>query len=173
MILKRKQLTLVLLALLVCFAAYLNIVYGNDTDTAVSGGYMGEAKLVSNIDGEVKENDSSNYFFAARLERESGRSKSIETFNSIINNDNADDVSRESAQRGILDLANNTETESTIENLIKARGFEDAVCYINNSQASVVVKCEGLDEAKVALVTEIVAEQAGISPEKIKVIEIK
>lgn len=175
MVFKRKQFTLVLLALLVCFAAYLNVVYGDlNRDTKTSGGYMGEAKLVSNMGEEgVYATEDNNYFYSARLERESGRSKSIETFNSIINNTNTDQVSKESAQQGILDLANNTEIETIIENLIKARGFDDAVCYINNSQANVVVKAENLDEAQVALITEIVTEQTSIPSEKIKVVEIK
>ena len=69
-------------------------------------------------------------------------------------------------------MADNTETETAIENLIKARGFSDAVCYINNAQANVVVKAESLDEMQVALITEIVAEQTSIPPEKIKVVEI-
>ncbi len=171
MIFRRKQISLIMLAVLICFAAYLNIVYSDkDTGKEVSGGYMGEAQLVSNMGEDVEDND---YFFSARLDREEGRSKSIETFNSIINNENADNITKQAAQQGILDLADNTETETTIENLIKARGFEDAVCYINNSQANIVVKAEFLDEAQVALITEIVTEQTSIPPEKIKVVEIK
>ncbi len=171
MIFRRKQLTLIMLAVLICFAGYLNFSYGNTENTSeVSEGYMGEAKLVGNMGEEAYEDD---FFSSARLERESGRSKSIETFNAIINNENTDTTSKMTAQQGILELADNTETESAIENLIKARGFEDAVCYINNSQANVVVKAESLDEAQVALITEIVTEQTSIPSEKIKVVEIK
>lgn len=171
MIFKRKQLTLIMLALLICFAGYLNFMYGDTATRETSEGYMGEAKLVGNMgDNSYEDND---FFAEARLERESGRSKSIETFNTLINNENADVASKETAQQGILQLADNTETETAVENLIKARGFEDAVCYINNMQANVVVKAESLDEAQVAVITEIVTEQTSIPPEKIKVVEIK
>lgn len=171
MIFRKKQLTLVMLAVLICLAGYLNFAYGDASQSKeVSSGYMGEAKLVGNMgEGAVEE----DFFSSARLNREAGRSKSIETFNSIISNENADSESKKSAQTGILELADNTETESTIENLIKSRGFEDAVCYINNSQANVVVKAESLDETQVAVITEIVTEQTSIPPEKIKVVEIK
>ena len=171
MIFRRKQLTLIMLAFLICFAGYLNFMYG-DTDKETSGEYMGEARLVGNI-GEDAYSEEDDYFASARLDRESSRSKSIETFNAIINNENSDTASKESAQNGILELADNTETESVVENLIKSRGFEDAVCYINNFQANVVVKAENLDEAQVAVITEIVTEQTGIPAEKIKVVEIK
>lgn len=171
MVFRKKQLTLIMLALLICFAGYLNFMSENSfisDETAES--YMGEAKLVGNMGEDSYETD---FFSRARLERESGRSKSIETFNEIINNENTDVTSKESAQRGILEMADNTETETAIENLIKARGFEDAVCYINNSQANVVVKAESLDEMQVGIITEIVTEQTSIPPEKIKVVEIK
>ncbi len=171
MIFKRKQLSLIMLALLVCVAGYINFLYDNNNATETSEGYMGEAKLVGNMGENSYEED--DFFSSARLERESGRSKSIETFNTIINNENSDVATKETAQRGILELADNTETETVIENLIKARGFQDAVCYINNSQANVVVKAESLDEIQVAIITEIVTEQTAIPPEKIKVVEIK
>ncbi len=171
MIFKRKQITLIMLALLICLAGYLNYAYGDVSESKeTSNGYMGEAKLVGNMGESAVDED---FFSSARLNRESGRSKSIETFNSIINNENADEESRQSAQNGILALADNTQTETTIENLIKSRGFSDAVCYINNSQANIVVKAESLDETQVALITEIVTEQTNIAPEKIKVVEIK
>lgn len=170
MVFKRKQLSLIALALLVCFAGYLNFIYGGSESTETGEGYMGEAKLVGNMGMDSYSDD---FFSRARLERESGRSKSIETFNEIINNVNTDAASKETAQRGILEMADNTEIETAIENLIKARGFEDAVCYINNSQANVVVKAESLDEMQVAVITEIVTEQTSIPPEKIKVVEIK
>lgn len=171
MIFKRKQITLIMLALLICLAGYLNYAYGDVSDSKeTSNGYMGEAKLVGNMGKDAVEED---FFSSARLNRESGRSKSIETFNAIINNENADAESKQSAQNGILALADNTQTETTIENLIKSRGFSDAVCYINNSQANIVVKSENLDETQVALITEIVTEQTNIPAEKIKVVEIK
>lgn len=169
MIFKKKQLSLIMLALLVCFAGYLNFLYSDNSMQEAGSGYMGEAKLVGNMGNDSYAED---FFSRARLERESGRSKSIETFNEIINNVNADVASKETAQRGILEMADNTETETAVENLIKARGFSDAVCYINNSQANVVVKAESLDEMQVALITEIVTEQTSIPPEKIKVVEI-
>ncbi|MGM9551683.1 MAG: SpoIIIAH-like family protein [Clostridia bacterium] len=169
MIFKRKQLSLIMLAMLICVAGYLNFT---SSDTTTSEEYMGQAQLVGNMeDGKVEENE--DFFASARLEREIGRSKSIETFNSVINNENSDTALKTEAQNGIMQLADNTETETAIENLIKARGFEDAVCYINNSQANVVVKCQSLDEAQVAIITEIVTEQSSIPAEKIKVVEIE
>ena len=72
----------------------------------------------------------------------------------------------------MLALAQNTETETAIENLLKAKGFSDAVCYINSGMANVVVKTDALDASNAALISEIVTEQSGIPHDKIKIMEM-
>ena len=116
--------------------------------------------------------EESDFFSQARLDREAGRSRSIETFNSIISSENADSEAKASAQQGVLELAQNTETETAVENLLRAKGFEDAVCYINNGMANVVVKTDVLDSAGAAKISEIVTEQSGIAQDKIKIMEM-
>lgn len=172
MVFKKKQLVVAVLAVLVGVAGYLNIskervvTTESDEAAAVSADeYLGEAKLV--------ESESVTDFFAqARVDREAGRSKSIETFNSLISNEDTDPETKETAQQGVLALAQNTETETAIENLIRAKGFEDAVCYINNGIANVVVKAESIDSSDAAKISEIVSEQSGIESEKIKIVEL-
>lgn len=170
MVFKKKQLVVAVLAVLVGVAGYINIsrektVTTEEDAEAVNGDYLGEAQLV--------ESESVTDFFAqARIDREAGRSKSIETFNSLISNADADPETKETAQAGVLELAQNTETETAIENLIRAKGFEDAVCYINNGTANVVVKAESIDSSDAAQISEIVTEQSGIESEKIKIVEL-
>ena len=171
MVFKRKQLVVAVLAVIVGVAGYLNIsreqtvtTEGGDLE-ASSVGYLGEAQLV---DSE----SVADFFAQARIDREAGRSKSIETFNSLISNEDTDPETKETAQQGVLTLAQNTETETAIENLIRAKGFEDAVCYINNGTANVVVKAESIDSSDAAIISEIVSEQSGIPSEKIKIVEL-
>ena len=114
----------------------------------------------------------SDFFAQARIDREAGRSRSIETYNAVLQNENADSAAKASAEQGVLELAQNTETETAVENLLRARGFEDAVCYINNGMANVVVKTEVLDSAGAAQISEIVTQQSGIPQEKIKITEM-
>ncbi len=169
MVFKKKQLIVAVLAVLVGVAGYLNIsrekTLTTEKDTVETGSdYLGQAQLV--------ESESVDFFSQARIDREAGRSKSIETFNSIISNEDADPETRETAQQGVLALAQNTETETAIENLIRAKGFEDAVCYINNGMANVVVKAQAIDSSDAAKISEIVSEQSGIETEKIKIVEL-
>lgn len=169
MVVKKKQLVVAALAIVIGTAGYLNAGRNSADETAGKSGYLGETQLVDS--GEIQE-ESSDFFARARLDREAGRSRSIETFNSIISSENADEEAKTSAQQGVLQLAKNTETESAIENILRVRGFEDAVCYINNGMANVVVKTGVLDSASAAVITEVVTEQSGIGQEKIKILEM-
>ncbi len=167
MVVKKKQLVVAALAIVIGTAGYLNA--GKNPVSETSGGYMGEAQLV---DSDSINESSEDFFARARIDREAGRSRSIETFNSIIMNENADEAAKASAQQGVLRLAQNTETESAIENILRVKGFEDAVCYINNDMANVVVKTQVLDSTAAAVISEVVTEQSGIVQEKIKIMEM-
>ena len=168
MVVKKKQLVVAALAVIIGTAGYLNS--NKNPDTATDAKYMGEAQLVNS---ESTESSEGNDFFAqARIDREAGRSRSIETFNAVLDNENAASEAKASAQQGVLELAENTETETAIENLLKAKGFEDAVCYINNGMANVVVKTDMLDSTGAAQISEIVTAQSGIPHEKIKIMEM-
>lgn len=172
MVFKRKQLVVAALAVMIGLAGYLNLsrapeVEVQSDEAAVESGYLGEAQLVDNP------SDADDFFAQARLDRETGRSKSIETFNSLIENEEADEASRAAAEEGVLTMAENTQTETAIENLIRAKGFADAVCYISDGKISIVVKADGLDSDAVAKITEIAAEQSGMNPDCVKIVEIQ
>ena len=167
MVIKKKQLAVAALAIVIGTAGYINA----GRNSAESGKkYLGEAQLVtSQEDAQAEKGD---FFAQARIDREAGRSRSIETYNAVLENENSDEAAKASAQQGVLDLAQNTETETAIENLLRARGFEDAVCYINSGMANVVVKTQMLDSEGAAQISEIVSSQSGIPQEKIKIMEM-
>ena len=169
MVVKKKQLIIAAMAIVLGTAGYLNA--GKNEQTHSTGQkYLGEAQLVNSE--EAQQEPNGDFFAQARVDREAGRSRAVETFNSIISNDDADAASKANAQQGVLELAENTETETAIENLLRAKGFEDAVCYINNGMANVVVKTQALDGASAATISEIVSEQSGIMQDKIKIMEM-
>ena len=167
MVVKKKQLIIAALAVVIGTAGYLNA--GKNTEES-NKKFLGEAQLVGSE--AVQETTAEDFFSQARIDREAGRSRAVETFNSIISNEDSDETSKTSAQQGMLELAQNTETETAVENLLRAKGFEDAVCYINNGMANVVVKTDSFDGASAAMISEIVSEQSGIEQEKIKIMEM-
>ena len=78
--------------------------------------------------------------------------------------------SQSEALTQISAIAAAMEKEANIETLIKADGYAQCVAVINGDSASVVVSSEvALDAARVATITGIVYEQAGILPANLTV----
>ena len=198
MILKRKEVLIGSLILLILVAAFINFNYSQqpaeDPNAALTSAQasaspspqpsaspdgqqvdetarkMGEAQYVNSNAAEATD---SNYFAEARMNKESARSKSMEMLNEMLNNANVDAESKQKAQEDMLALAAVTDKEASCENLIKAKGFEECVVFVNGDSVSVTVKSEGLSSSDLAKIQEIVSSQTGISIKNIKIVEVK
>ena len=130
---------------------------------------MGEAQYVNSNAAQTE----AGYFAEARMNKESARSKSMEMLNEMLNNANIDAESKKKAQDEMLALASVTDKEASCENLIKAKGFEECVVFVNGDTASVTVKSSGLSSSDLAKIQEIVSSQTGILIKNIKIVEVK
>ncbi len=135
----------------------------NDEDVPM----MGEAQEVS-----AQTNEEIDYFSQAKLNRESARSKKIDILNQIIDNEKTDEQTKQSAQEDLLEIAGFTDTEAVCENLIVAKGFEKAVCFINDNSVTVTVKAQNLTDDDAAKIQEIVASNTGILTKYIKIVAV-
>lgn len=143
-----------------------------DAQTDLSDGGMttkilGEAKLVDSV---VTEEAEDSYFTSAFVNRERSRDEALETLQIVI--DSAADAPgvREEALAGMIGIAADIETESAVEEMIKAKGFADCIAVMTDSGINVVVKSPGLLTADVAQITEIVMEQTNLEPKDIKIV---
>jgi stage III sporulation protein AH len=62
------------------------------------------------------------------------------------------------------------QNESTIETLVKAKGFEECVAIISDNSVSVIVGAESLQVSEAAQILAIVHETTGIDPENVSII---
>ena len=176
------------IVLFVCVAVYLNWSYGQ-RDTAASTDLpsetktLGEAELVGTQEDvttgasdtedieTVSEVPQEDYFDAARLSRQEARDEALAILQATVDDPNADEAAIASASESITAMASATTTESEIENLVAAKGYEDCVAYIGDNSVSVVVAApeEGLQAADVAKITDIVLGQTSFSADQVKV----
>lgn len=127
-----------------------------------------EEKLTS------KENMSkSTYILDMKMEREKQRNDLTEELNEIINNPSTSDTSREEASNMKVKLVKYQETELKIENLLSAKGFEDALVYIGEDNVNVVVSKDNLSKTDAAKIFDLVSEQTGVSYDSIKLMKNK
>lgn len=183
-VLHKRQITAVCLLILIGVAGYLNWSFQQDAiDPEVASVYneaskkLGEAKMVSGTPDNIAEPDKAqktdDYFTQARLERDVKRSESMDMLTEILESQGTDKAARTRAEDQIHLLADFTEKEVMIENLIRAKGYEQAVAFMGENLISVAVKSTGLNEVDAAILQDIAVSATAYSAEKIKIIEIQ
>lgn len=120
----------------------------------------GEAVMVSNNVGK-------SYFEEAKLSREQTRAKNKETLTDLVNNKNVTDAQKEKAMNEIMKMTTVSEKETAAENLLAAKGFEEAVVTILEDSVDVVVNAEELTEQQIAQIEDVVKRKTECSADKI------
>ena len=101
------------------------------------------------------------------------RDEALEVLQSVVDNDEAVEATKEQAISEISKIADDIRMESNIETLIMSKGFEQCVAVINGDLVNIIVKSDGLLANEVAQINEIVYEQTGAVPSNVKIIEKK
>ena len=177
--------------LFVCGAVYLNWSYQKG-QSEEAGKTLGEAELVSmqSADPLLKTSPApsaapsassaptatdkkSGYFDTARLNRQQARDSALSILQEAAADTNATETMKAETGEAIQTLADYTVSEAQIENLVTAKGYADCVAFISDGSVSVVVSAteEGLTDADVARITEIVTEETGLEASAITIIE--
>ena len=197
----KKQIVMLTLSLIVCVAVYLNWrflqgqQYNNLTDTSTTSNVtnttetsgdaaenkeeennensenkktLGEAQYVSSAGTSVEE-----YFTSSRLTRQQSKDEALELLQAVVSNEASSAESVEKANAEIVAIAEDTELEGTIENLIKAKGFKDCVVFISSDVVNVVVNSDGLTAEQAAQINELVSSHTKMPASKIKIVEVK
>ena len=100
--------------------------------------------------------------------REKQRNNLAQDLNEMINNPSTSEEARKEASAKKLQLVKDQESELNIENILSTKGFENALVYINEGKVNVVVSEEKLGETDAAKIFDLVAEQADVKYENIK-----
>lgn len=110
----------------------------------------------------------STYVLDMKMTREKQRNELTQSLNEMINNPSTSEEARKEASTMKLQLVKDQETELKIENLLSTKGFEDALVYISDENVNVVVNEEKLEKADAAKIFDLVAEQANVEYDSIK-----
>lgn len=111
---------------------------------------------------------SPDFFTEYRLERERIRSERSELLREAIRAANSEEA-RQKAQENIFKIISEKQQETEIENLIKAKGFTDALVFIRDNSVSAVVKTTSLSRDEVMIIADIVSKVCGVKGEDITI----
>ena len=176
------------IVLFVCVAVYLNWSYQQDEVGVDAGKTLGQAALVGGKtddpllaaspapaeSGEPAQpsGTATGYFSTARLNRQQARDSALGMLQDTLNSDASEEAAKANAGAAIETLAASTVSEAQIENLVIAKGYADCVAFISEGGVSVVVSNveNGLQDADVARITEIVMDETGVPASQITII---
>ena len=142
---------------------------------------MNDATLVIQTDEDLLEalassepsaDQRADYFAKMRLSRQQSRDNAVhllqETFSYADGNE---ELAAGSVQ--LEQIVNMALSEASIESLIVSKGFQDCVAYMTEEGISVAVADEdGLQEADIALLTDIILSQTDYDLPQIRIIEV-
>lgn len=191
MSLGKRQIVLASLVMALGAAVYLNWQF-SDSNNLMATNYLesakelGEARYVNNMqtesesslseksvkssNAEVSENKG-DYFSQANANRQKARDEATDMVKEILNDIKSSEQAKAEAVKQAADIAKNIQQESNIESLVKSKGFDNCIAFIQNGECSVVVSSNEFDESSAITIKDIVSGQAGIPFDKIKIAE--
>ncbi len=104
-----------------------------------------------------------------KTDRQEVRQKEVAYLDSIIENDKTEQEVLNEAQKQKIEITKNMEIELTIEGLIKAKGYDDAIVTVQATSVNVVVRVESLTQMQAAEILDIVKTETGKSSSSIKI----
>ncbi|MFA5675191.1 MAG: SpoIIIAH-like family protein [Christensenellales bacterium] len=163
---------LLLAALIIALAGVgcLNYVLGNE-----AGNLTADTSDTGDIEGALSMDDlavlsSKNYFYDYKTNRENVREAEVAYLDSLITSELSDAETVKDAQSQKIQIVKNMESELTIEGLLMAIGFEDAIVTVQTGSVNVVLKKSDITKEEAAQVLEIVRKETGEPAQNIKVI---
>ena len=158
MILRKKTIIVVVLFVALCVAGYLSAAYSDSE--AVSGDAqevqyepVGRSEMVS---ADTAQTDK---YTQALEKRKTDRDMAVNLLNDTVNNVSASAQARQEASDKIAAIADHMLKESAIEDLLKAKGYEKCVVYINDKEINATVFTENLSDTDVAKIKDIIISQ--------------
>lgn len=124
----------------------------------------------NNIESVNKDKQlNNNYFTQSRLDRDTMYSQTLDTYQKIIENESISVDQKAIAQKEISKINEQKNSIMIAENLIKVKGFEDLIIFVNGENVSVIVKSDKLEEREIAQIQNIVTRELGVKIENINI----
>ena len=192
-VIKRNQIIIFVGALMLIVAGYLNfsdnglpinnLVPTSTLADAEEMASIGDAKLVSAnvVDGEqeneiqdiVNNNDLNDSVIETNTEadiKNNDKNVSENITESSTTETSSNNIDQKAiAQKEISKINEQKNSIMIAENLIKVKGFEDLIIFINGENVSVIVKSDKLEEKEIAQIQNIVTRELGVKIENINI----
>ena len=181
----KKNLVAAAVLVTVCAGIYLNWLYTGDAQTMALEDVLDGEKILDESmlvmagedTGEAGESGflsdtASDYFAAVRLSRQEARDSAVNLLQEAMAYDSGSGAASAQELEHLIQVAL---TEAQIESLVIAKGYADCVAYMSEEGISVAVAVpeNGLGQADVALITDIILSQSDYGIEDNRIVEVQ
>lgn len=200
-ILKKNQIVIAVLAVMIAAAGYLNYsgrLFDDKAGAAQVNADLASQELLdiseedlASTNGDIESQDSDSegkegtpgeavltsgeadaVVAEAKVTREQIRAKNKESLMEIIDNDQLSDEQKQDAVAQMVAMTELAEKEAAAETLLASKGFSEAVVSLTDDSADVVVNSADLSDASRAQIEDIVARKTGVAAENIVITPI-
>jgi len=189
-VLKKNQIVLTLLAVMIAVAGYLNYIGresvpkadANTTITDISEQDVMAENQSATANGENGDDESKaqpgeavftsgtnvvEFMTEVSLNKEQTRARNKETLLEIVNNEVVSEEQKQQAIDTMVQMTTIAEKENATETLLKTKGFENAVVSITDGSVDVVIGKTSLSDAERAQIEDIVKRKTDVGVEQI------
>ena len=123
----------------------------------------------SNIETQQTNITSDDYFAKSKLERDTMYSQMLETYENVLNSSNSLETQKQSATEEITKINNTKNSIMICENLLKTKGFENSVIFVNEESISIIIGVQELKEDEIAQIQNIISREMKADIENIHI----
>lgn len=134
-------------------------IKSNEQNTEIKGNDENVAKNEINTSTTVTETSGDQYFAELRLERDKMYSQMLESYQKILSNSQISETQKEISENEIKKINDTRNAIMIAENLIKNKGFQDLIIFINGDSISIIVKAKELKEEQIAQIQNIISRE--------------
>jgi stage III sporulation protein AH len=133
---KQGAIIVVLLALIIS-AGILATKLNNDS-LYVGEQLNGDGQTIST--SQTDTSTSSNFFAEQKILRDNTENSTLQTLQALIDDENVSAEQRDNTAQKYTELTLARNNESEVETILKAKGFQEILCLVEESKVSVIIK---------------------------------
>ena len=148
-----------------------NEIENNEKNTNNSSENVTQEEKNKNETEETSSNETNeeDYYANAKLERDKMYAEMISNYEKILNNSNSSEAQKSIVAQEITKINNTKNAIMISENLLKNKGFEDLIIFVNGDSISVVIKAKELTQEQIAQVQNIIVRELKADIENIHI----
>lgn len=117
-----------------------------------------KTSITETISGNIT-SSGKDYFIESKLSRDTMYSQMIESYRKIIENANINETQKSISMQEITKINNTQNAIMIAENLIKNKGFENCIIFVNDESVNVIIESNNLTTEQIAQIQNIITRE--------------